>query len=230
MTAPDPLSLSVLILALNEGANLRILLPQLMEQLEKVSRDFEVIVVDGGSQDDTVSVATSLGCRIVRQSQPGYGQAFREGLAACTQPFILKLDADMSHPVRYLEQMTTLIRDHDIIIASRYISGGGCEMPRHRVVLSRVLNLLTRTLFALPLADMSSGYRLYRSEFVRQFPLKAQHFDVLIELLVKAGRRDGRFAEVPFYYCNRESGVSKARLFSFGIGYVRTLARLRAGL
>ena len=230
MTTHESLSLSVLMLALNEGANLRALLPQLKEHLEKVSDDFEIVVVDGGSKDDTVSVATSLGCHVISQSQPGYGQAFREGLAACTRPFILTLDADMSHPSRYIEQMTTLIRDHDIIIASRYTSGGGCEMPLHRVVLSRILNGLTRTLFGLRLADVSSGYRLYRADFVKQFTLQARHFDVLIELLVKAERSGGRCAEVPFHYCNRENGVSKARLLSFGMAYLRTLVQLRAGL
>lgn len=230
MTTHESLSLSVLMLALNEGANLRALLPQLKEHLEKVSDDFEIVVVDGGSKDDTVSVATSLGCRVISQSQPGYGQAFREGLAACTRPFILTLDADMSHPTRYIEQMTALIRDYDIIIASRYTSGGGCEMPRHRVGLSRILNGFTRTLFGLRLADVSSGYRLYRSDFVKQFTLQARHFDVLIELLVKAERSGGRCAEVPFQYSNRESGVSKARILSFGMAYLRTLVQLRAGL
>jgi len=144
VTSGDPLSMSVLILALNEAISLRTLLPLLMTHLARVSHDFEVIVIDGGSQDDSVAVIESFGCRVVRQSQPGYGQAFREGLSACSRPFILTLDADMSHPPSYLEQMTTLIATNDVVIASRYTSGGGgCEMPRHRMVLSRVLNLAT---------------------------------------------------------------------------------------
>jgi dolichol-phosphate mannosyltransferase len=222
----EPLSLTVLILALNEGENLRKLLPQLKTHVERVSNDFEIVIVDGGSKDDTLSVATSLGCRVVRQSQPGYGQALREGIAACSHPFILTLDADMSHPPSYLEEMATLIRDHDVIIASRYISGGGYEMPRHRMVLSRFLNLTTRCLFGLSVADTSSGYRLYRSEVIQRLPLEARQFDVLIEILVRLTRTGGRFAEVPFHYCNRESGVSKARLLSFGAAYLRTLLRL----
>lgn len=103
-------------------------------------------------------------------------------------------------------------------------------MPRHRVVLSRILNVITRTLFGLPLADVSSGYRLYRADFIKRFQLRGRHFDILIELLVKAERGGGRFAEVPFHYCNRESGVSKARILSFGMAYLRTLVQLRAGL
>jgi dolichol-phosphate mannosyltransferase len=226
----EPLSLTVLILALNEGENLRKLLPQLKTHVERVSNDFEIVIVDGGSTDDTLSVATSLGCRVVRQSRPGYGQALREGIAACSRPFILTLDADMSHPPSYLEEMVTLIRDHDIVIASRYTSGGGYEMPRHRMLLSRALNFTSRLLFGLSVADTSSGYRLYRSEVIQRLPLEASQFDVLIELLVKVKRAGGRFAEVPFQYRNREDGVSKARLLSFGVAYLRTLLHLRTRL
>jgi dolichol-phosphate mannosyltransferase len=230
MQDSSEISLSVLILAINEAPNLQLLLPKLIAEVRQVTKDCEILVLDGGSVDNTSDVAKSFGCRIVTQTEKGYGNAFRQGLKECSKNFILTLDADMSHPPSYLAEMRRLVSDNDIIIASRYCYGGGFEMPRHRVILSRALNSATRILFGMNISDWSSGFRMYRSSFIKTLKLQANHFDVLIEALIKAKKSGARITEIPFTYKNRNDGVSKARIIPFGLGYIRTFFRLSVGI
>lgn len=223
-------TLSVLILAINEAANLKLLMPQLLAEVQKVTENYEILVLDGGSSDNTIAVAESFGCRAVKQIQKGYGNAFRQGIKECTKNYILTLDADMSHPPNYLPEMSQIIDDYDVIIASRYCSGGGFEMPPHRIFLSRILNSATRILFGMNISDWSSGFRMYSSQLVKQIQTQANHFDVLIETLINAKKLGARIKEIPFIYQNRNDGVSKARIIPFGLGYLRTFLRLRIGL
>jgi len=223
-------SLSVLILAINEEPNLKLLLPKLIDEVRQVTEDYEIVVLDGGSIDNTSDVAASFGCRAVAQTKRGYGNAFRQGISECSNNFILTLDADMSHPPNYLPEMSQMMDDYDIVIASRYCSGGGFEMPPHRIILSRVLNSATRILFGMNISDWSSGFRMYRSQLIKQLKPEANHFDVLIETLISAKKHGARIKEIPFTYQNRNDGVSKARIIPFGLGYLRTFFRLRIGL
>jgi dolichol-phosphate mannosyltransferase len=223
-------SLSVLILAINEAANLKLLLPKLIDEVRQVTEYYEIIVLDGGSIDNTSAVAKSFGCRAVAQTEKGYGNAFRQGISECANNFILTLDADMSHPPKYLKEMSQIMDDYDLVIASRYCSGGGFEMPAHRIILSRVLNSATRILFGMNISDWSSGFRMYRSQLIKELKPEANHFDVLIETLISAKKHGARIKEIPFTYQNRNDGVSKARIIPFGLGYLRTFFRLRIGL
>lgn len=221
-----PVELTLLLLVRNEAENLKLLLPRSIATLESLRSSFEVVVIDGASTDDSVGVAQGFGCRVIPQQGRGYGDAFRLGIRASRGRMILAIDADMSHPPDYIQSLLEMSPGNDLVVASRYVHGGGFEMPRHRALLSKVLSFITHNLFRLPIKDCSSGFRLYRSDFFRNIQLHADNFDVLIEVLVRGAQEGARLAEVPFCYMNREAGISKARVFQFIPGYLRTLTRL----
>ena len=91
------MNLSIIIPALNEAPNLQILLPKLRQVALKLTEQFEVIVVDGGSTDGTTKVAAELGARVITQIEPGYGGALKAGFADATGEFVATMDADFSH-------------------------------------------------------------------------------------------------------------------------------------
>ncbi len=219
-------TLSVLILALNEAENLARLLTGIRAVLHRRAITFEIVVVDGGSTDETVKVAEELGACVLRQTRPGYGNAFREGVQRCAGQFVLTLDADQSHDPRVVSDLLAARSSADVVVASRYIPFGHANMPFVRRVLSRILNAVYATLLDLPVRDLSSGYRLYRRDLLIGTELGSQDFDILPELLVKLYAAGYRVREVPFHYWPRGSGRSHARLVKFGISYARTLLKL----
>ncbi|HJX39506.1 MAG TPA: glycosyltransferase family 2 protein, partial [Anaerolineae bacterium] len=130
------MQMSVIIPALNEGNNLRVLLPRLHQVLAALAPlGYETIVVDGGSTDDTVEVVESLGARVVFQEEPGYGGALKAGFQAAEGDYLLTLDADLSHDPSFIERMWAARQEAEVVVASRYVPAGSARMPLVRKVL-----------------------------------------------------------------------------------------------
>lgn len=218
--------LSVLILAYNEGRNLEKLLPSLLQVLRDLGCSSEVVVLDGGSKDDTVDQAVSHGARVVVQRAPGYGNAFREGIAACQGEHVLTLDSDTSHDPGFIRSLWQQRANADLVVGSRYVYGAEAEMTPFRRGLSLFMNGVFRRVLSIPLYDLSSGFRLYRRELLRNVPLRGTEFDVLVELLVQVFARGWKISEIPMYYKPRLDGRSNLRVVRAGLSYWRSLRRL----
>lgn len=223
MSAPD---LAIVIPAWNERENLELLLPALREVLEDLGVAAEIVVADGGSTDGTREAAARRGARVVVQTERGYGGALLAGFAATTAPWIVTMDADLSHRPLFLQELWKRRDEAEVLIASRYVPGGRAEMGLLRRLLSLALNRTYARVLALPLSDLSSGFRMYRRRVVDGARPRARDFDVLEELLIRAQADGWRVAEVPFHYMARGSGRSHARLVKFGWALARTLARM----
>jgi glycosyltransferase involved in cell wall biosynthesis len=217
------MQMSIVIPALNEGANLRLLLPRLHRVVSTLaSQGYETIVVDGGSTDDTVAVSHGAGARVIPQEEPGYGGALRAGFEAARGEYILTLDADLSHDPSFVERMWRARQDAEVIVASRYVPDGSARMPPVRKVLSLILNRFFIKGLSLPLHDISSGFRLYRASALRDMGLESSDFDVLEEILIRCYARGWRIKEIPFQYLPRQEGDSHIDLLRFGLAYLRT--------
>ena len=215
--------LAVVVPCLNEGENLRVLLPRIDTVVREMGIHAETIVVDGGSRDGTPEIARQLGARVILSKYAGYGGALRAAFESVLSPYIVTLDADFSHHpaiVKYLYEM----RDQaDILIASRYIQGGYARTPWPRKILSRVLNRVFRTVLSLNVHDASSGFRLYRREAVVSLDLRHHTYAVLQEILTKAYCAGFQVAEIPFHYLPRRYGRSHARFLRLGHDYLGVL-------
>jgi dolichol-phosphate mannosyltransferase len=226
MSASSPIDLSVVVPVLNERENIERLLPRTIDVLREIGCRYELVVVDGGSTDGTAAAAEAGGARVIRQTLPGYGGALREGLAAAAGTFILTLDADLSHDPDFILKLWRSRERAEVVIASRYVKGGVAYMPRHRLILSRVLNAFFARGLGLPVRDLSSGFRLYRAVAVQQLDLEGTNFEVLEEILVKIHAEGWRIMEIPFTYYPRERGSSHARIVAFGMAFLRAFLRL----
>lgn len=222
----EAIRLSVIIAALNEAANLELLIPMLRQQLAFLHEGYEIIVVNGESSDDTADVVRRLGVRLERQQNIGYGGALLQGFAAARGSALMTMDADLSHPPVFIKSMFAALQNAEVVIASRYVSGGTADMPGFRRLLSRTLNVFFARGLSLPVKDVSSGFRLYRAEVLRSLDLHQTDFSILEEILVKIIIQGYHIVEIPFHYAARGKGYSKARIIKFGISYLKVFTHL----
>ncbi len=218
------MDLTIVIPAVNEAGNIQRVITDTESAARRLHISFEILVIDGGSEDGTPQLASSCGdfVRVVPQKKPGYGGAIREGLEQATGEYILTMDADLSHDPSFLSSFWNSRLDSEVIIGSRYIRGGEAHMPLFRKILSRWLNLFFRRGLSMPWYDLSSGYRMYHATSVKPLQLNSTNFEILQEILIRAYTKGYRVREIPIKYRPRGSGTSHARLFRFGIAYTRT--------
>lgn len=221
------MDISVVLPVINERDNLRVLIPRLHTILEREKLSHEIIVVHGNSTDGTPETARELGARVVAERQRGYAGALTTGFAEAQGQYVLTLDADLSHEPDFVARMWYARSRGDIVIASRYVPGGVAYTSFLRKTLSDILNFTLRRMLAMPVGDLSSGFRLYRREALSGLALESHNFEVLEEILVKAYSRGFTVTEVPLTYFPRESGRSHVRLIRFGIDLTRAALKLR---
>src|SRR5262249_30287074 len=203
---------SVVIPALDEAENLRVLLPELEETLRQLGVSHEVLLVTTGGDTATREIGSTRGARVLVQDTPGYGGALATGFRAATGEFILTMDADLSHPPTFIADIWARRYDADVVVASPYVEGGAAGMPLRRYLLSRTLNRVFSGGLSLAVRDMSSGFRLYRARVLANHGPLPRDFDVLQALLVRAYAEGWRVVEVPFSYAPRQHGQSHARV------------------
>lgn len=225
LSLPEP-DLSIVLPAIDEKNNLELLLPALKEVIRRLRIECEILVIDGGSVDGTPETARTLGARVIRQIERGYGGALLAGFSNARAPFILTMDADLSHRPVIVEQMWAEREQADLLIASRYIPGGHAGVAGFRLFLSKILNLVYRRVLSLDIRDLSSGFRMYRRPVLEGMHLESRDFDVLEEILIRAQNAGWRLQEVPFHYMARGSGKSHVRLLKFAWAYLNTLVRM----
>ncbi len=221
------LDLTVVLPTLDESAGLRVLLPRLKALFQKLGVRGELLVVDGGSKDDTAAVAERHGARVMRQKGRGFGSAVREGIHEARSERVALMDADGSHAPEALEDFWARRNDAELIVGSRYCRGGSAQMPMTRQVLSRALNLVARRVLALPVRESSSGFRLYRGPSARAVASDATDFSVQQDLMVGILAAGGRVIELPIHYAPRVGGASKANAWKLAPAYARLLLRLK---
>ena len=216
------MEISVIIPTFNEAKNIASLITAIKNIFKTLSPDYEIIVVDVGSGDNTSQIAKDMGVKVFKQQRPGYGGALADAILAAGGKYIITMDADFSHNPYIIKRLFSQRDTAHIVIASRYIRGGVANMPLLRVMLSVILNRFFCWALSLPLRDISSGFRLYRAEIFKEIDFSEKDFNVLVEILVKAYINGFTVKEVPFHYQPRQKGSSQAKIFTFGLGFMRT--------
>ena len=234
MTEPVT-GVSVVIPAYNEEARLGATLEAVADFLQRQPWDWEIRVVDDGSQDGTcrvVEARSAVTPRIVLQREPhrGKGGAVKAGLLQATQPYRFICDADLSMPVTELPRfLPPKLTGFDVAIGSR--EGHGARRigePLIRHVAGRLFNYAVQQLTVRGIEDTQCGFKMFTAPAVNAiFPLVTVDgwaFD--IEVLCIARAKGLRIVEVPIeWHYRRESQVS---LLRDGVGMMREMLRIRA--
>ncbi len=187
-------------------------------------QDISLLVVDDNSPDGTGQIADQLAEQypgrlsvIHRRGKQGLASAYIQGFQKALETdaeAIGMMDSDFSHAPEKLPEMISAMADADLVIGSRYISGGSVDedWPIWRKALSAFGNFYARTILGLPVKDVTTGYRLWRSEKMRTFPLErvlSTGYIFLVEMAYLAHKLGFRIVEVPIYFADRKLGESK---------------------
>jgi dolichol-phosphate mannosyltransferase len=189
----------------------------------------ELVIVDDNSPDGTGEVADRLAAdydvRVIHRSgKLGLGTAVVAGFAAASAEVVGVMDADFSHPPALVPRMfaTLTATGADVVVASRYISGGSTPgWPLRRRMLSRLACLLALPLS--PIRDAASGFFVVRRDIAQAVTIKAGGFKICLELLVRGWPQ--RLVELPYRFDDRELGESKMSLRE-AVGYLVQLRDL----
>jgi dolichol-phosphate mannosyltransferase len=226
--AGRPLKLSVVIPAHNEVGSIGETVQTTAAELEDAGIPHEIIVVDDASGDGTGDVVRALAesnpnVRCVRSHlPPGFGHAIRAGLELYTGDAVAIMMADLSDsPNDLVLYYRVLEQGYDCAFGTRFGPGGRTDgYPRFKLVMNRIVNAGIRFLFQHGYNDTTNAFKAYRRYVIDQVqPLLSNHFNLTVELPLKAIVRGYNFAVVPVTWTNRRHGESKLRLQEMGSRY-----------
>ena len=208
----------VIIPTYDERENLPLILDRLLAAVPTV----HVLVADDGSPDGTGQIADDRAAAdervhvLHRPVKDGLGAAYVAGFAWGLErgyDVLVEMDADGSHAPEQLPSLLDALQHADVVLGSRYVSGGTVvNWPKRRELLSRGGNLYSRFALGVRIYDITGGYRAYRAEVLRSLPLGkvASHgYCFQVDLAWRAVRAGFRVTEVPITFSEREIGTSK---------------------
>ena len=197
--------LSVVIPCLNEEETISICIEKCLRSFQKlnIENKAEVIIADNGSTDDSISIATKLGAKIVNVSKKGYGNAIIGGIKEAKGKYIIMGDADNSYDFNEIDKMYfKLLEGHDLVQGCRFPIGGGKilknAMPlSHKYIGNPLFSFISKLFFSLPFNDVYCGFRGFdKMQFI-----KLKHFSsgmvFAIENLIKFSNAKLKCAEIP---------------------------------
>lgn len=204
----------------NESENI----PLLINDILSLNMGIHVLVVDDNSPDGTHAVVERLSKEspfvhlLLRTTQRGRGSAGIAGFKKALEmgaDIVIEMDADFSHPIRYIPTLVKAIEDVDVVFASRLVREGG-EVNRSfkRVAITKTANLLTRTVMGYPVHDCTAGYRLFKRRVLETIDLdslSAEGPAIVGEVLYHVIKHGFRVREVPYIYEDRKFGKSSLR-------------------
>ncbi len=202
----------------NESGNLA----TSVERLFKFNPSVDLLIVDDNSPDGTGQLADQLASKnsrikvLHREDKSGLGAAYLAGFDLGLNSgydFLVEMDADGSHRAEDLPKLLAKCSDSDLVIGSRYVNGGRTvNWPVHRKLLSQGGNIYARILLGSKVNDMTAGFRVFRSAFLKELDLhgiNAKGYSFQIEMAYRTLLAGGRVVEVPITFVEREIGNSK---------------------
>lgn len=215
------LTVTVVIPTYNERENIASLVTSLLE----FDSSHQVLIVDDTSPDGTGEVADGLARKYPgrvhvshRLAKEGLGRAYVAGFERALKmgtSHVAQMDADHSHRPEDLKTMIEVATetDADLVLGSRYIAGGSTVgWPWHRKLISRAGGIYAGIVLGVPIRDLTGGFKLWKSETLRDIELSTVHADgysFQIETTYRALRRKHRIVQVPITFNDRVAGASK---------------------
>ena len=238
----------ILLPAYNEEYALEPLVSKIATVMGEMRSAYRIVVVNDGSRDDTKRILTNLSKRyaidvITHKYNRGLGETARDGFeyiaeVASPNDFIVRMDCDDTHEPRYIPAMISKLKEgYEAVIASRYAPGGGqIGVDWYRRVISRIANLLMKTVFPIPgVWEYTCGFRAYRVSLIqdalaifgnRFIDLKGMGFTGTVEKMIKCKLMGAKVAEVGFVLrYDQKMSTSKVVTSLTTLGYFVLIAK-----
>lgn len=225
----EGMKLSVVMPAQNEEGSVGRTVEGLTQVLDREAIDYEVIVVNDDSTDSTEAVVAAIGERNPRvrvhrsHNERGFGNAIRAGLDVFEGDAVAIVMADASDDPEDLVRYQRLLEEgYDCAFGSRFVPGAKVyDYPRVKYVVNRLANQFIRILFRHRYNDTTNAFKAYRREVIETIqPLLSKHFNLTVEMPLKAIVRGHSYAVVPTSWTNRTSGEAKLAMKEMGSRYL----------
>lgn len=209
------MKVSVVIPTYNEAENIGDVVKEVFKVLEGL--DCEILVVDDGSPDGTAEIIKELkedyqNLKLLeREGKSGLGSAYKDGFSRVEGDRIVQMDADFSHPIEKIPEMVDMLEEGDVVVGSRYVSGGGRDDPWYRQILPLLGSLGYRSLVGSPVKDVTSGFKAYREECLDTLTGEdlPNGFDFQPGSLMRLVWRGFSVTEMPIKFESRRAGNPK---------------------
>jgi glycosyltransferase involved in cell wall biosynthesis len=209
---PAVASISAFFPCYNDAQSMGKMVRDVHHALELLVDDFEVIVVDDGSTDDSVAVLAGLAAELPRlqvvrhATNRGYGGALISGFAAATCEWIFYTDGDAQYDAHEVASLVSAVEATTDIAQGYKITRGDTW---NRIVIGRLYHYAVKALFALPVRDTDCDFRLFRRSLLEQSPLQSTSGVICVEMMRKFHRAGAQFVEVPVHHYFRPHGRSQ---------------------
>ena len=220
---------SIVIPAKNEAENIGPTVQAIRKAFRRKRWPYEIVVVNDGSTDGTGKVVKKIadeddGVRVIRNRDPyGFGNAIKKGLDKCKGEIVIIAMADASDDPQDMIHYVQKIREgYDCCFGTRWCPEATVEgYPRLKWLLNRCLNLVIQVLFCLPYNDVTNAFKCYRRKTIQGIrPLLSRHFNMTVELPLKAIVRGYSFAVIPTNWQERQSGKTHLKFKEMGSRYL----------
>lgn len=217
--------ISVVMPCLNEEESIGECIRDSIDALEKTGYEFEVLIVDNGSTDNSIEVSRQSGARVIQEPRKGYGSAYQRGFKEAKGDVIVMGDSDGTYPFEAIPEFIAPIIDGkaDIVMGSRL---KGEIMPGampwlHKHIGNPALTWILNQLFNINISDSHCGMRAFSREAIHRMDLKTTGMEFASEMVIKGAKAGLRFAEVPIQYQTRKGGSPKLNSLSDGWRHLR---------
>ena len=211
---------SIVTPAHNEEGNILSFISRIIKMATINQLSYEIIAIDDVSSDNTGKILDQLSDKfpqirvIHRFSKNGPGNAERAGFAIARGKWIITLDSDLSHrPEEIPDFIAAADKGYDMVIGSRFVSGGSMDGPAFRLLLSQACAFAAKLITGYPLHDASSGYRIMKASVLNKLNLKSGWFEIHTEIPIKFHLHGYKVGEIPIQYERRGEGQSKLTIF-----------------
>ncbi len=223
------MKLSIVIPAYNEEESITETIDQIEEAFSKVNIDHEIFIVNDNSKDNTLQVLEQLAQKYpsvkyeTNLGPNGFGYAVRYGLERFSGDCVAVMMADLSDsPYDLIRYYTKMVEgNYDCVFGSRFIKGGKViDYPFIKKIINRVANFIIRMVMRIKYNDTTNAFKLYKREVIDGVkPILSPHFNLTIELPLKAIIRGYSYTVIPNSWTNRKYGVSKLKIKEMGSRY-----------
>lgn len=223
------MKLSVVIPAYNEEESLPETIRTLYSTLKNENIDHEILVTNDNSKDNTLQVLKTLSNEIptlvyyTNQETNGFGFAVRYGLERFQGDYVAVMMADLSDDPSDLVKFfhKAIEGNYDCVFGSRWIKGGKVvDYPILKKIINRLANFIVKTIFRIKYNDCTNAFKLYKKETINGLkPFLSPHFNLTLELPLKAIVRGYSYTVLPNAWTNRKFGESKLKIKEMGSRY-----------
>ncbi len=204
-------SISFVVPMYNEARGIEAVVKSLAQMAEQLTGDYEIIIVDDASSDDSAMIADAMAARDPRikverlKVNTKFGGALKKGLKRARKDIVIYTDSDLPISFQDIKGALSLLDGSDVVTAFSRVKKGE---TLKRVIMSKVYNFLIQFLFRANIRDINSGFKIYKKKVLLGMDLISESPFVDVEIFVRAMRKNFTIKQYPVIFKHREKGVS----------------------